>query len=139
MNDNMARYSARNIIKKMTKGGTNIVGAKVLILGVTFKENCPDVRNSKVFDMVEEFKAWGIDVDCSDPWASKKEVFRQYGVHLHDFDSLGKYSAVVIAVGHTEYRNLDLRILLSLYNETTTPVLGDLKAIYCLLECQNWD
>lgn len=137
MNDNMARYSARNIIKKMTKGGTNIVGAKVLILGVTFKEDCPDVRNSKVFDMIKEFEAWGIDVDCHDPWANKKEVYNQYGVHLCDFDSLGKYSAVIIAVSHSEFRNLDLKIILSLFNGTATPVLGDLKAIYGLLECQK--
>ncbi|MGB2046277.1 MAG: nucleotide sugar dehydrogenase, partial [Porticoccaceae bacterium] len=84
MNDNMARYAARNIIKRMSKRGIDIARSAVGVLGVTFKENCPDTRNSKVFDMITEFESWGVTVIVQDPWADTDEVLSEHRVELSD-------------------------------------------------------
>ena len=78
LNDNMARYAARSIIKRMSKIGINVAMAKVAVFGLTFKENCPDIRNSKIFDMIRELKSWGIEVVAHDPWANCQDVKTNY-------------------------------------------------------------
>ncbi|MGX2949011.1 Vi polysaccharide biosynthesis UDP-N-acetylglucosamine C-6 dehydrogenase TviB [Frederiksenia canicola] len=104
INDNMARYVARRTIKLMVKNGMDVARAKVGILGITFKENCPDIRNSKVADVIYEFKQWGIEIVVMDPWADKNEVREEYGIELSSIDENNKVDALVVAVGHNEFR-----------------------------------
>lgn len=129
INDNMARYVARNAIKCMLQNGMDVPRCRVGILGVTFKENCPDIRNSKVVDMVREFKSWGVEVVLADAWASAEEVKHEYGLELGLIDADHPVDALVVAVGHNEYRNaqpLELRALCRGEN----PVLADVKSLF---------
>lgn len=135
MNDNMARYAARNMIKRMSRRGINISRSTVGVLGVTFKENCPDIRNSKVFDIIREFESWGVTVVATDPWADPVEVSTEYGVILVDGILPSSCDALVVAVSHQEYREMDLGVLLSMCSNRERAVLGDLKAIYNLKVC----
>lgn len=115
MNDSMGSYVATETVKMMIKKGATIKGAKVLVLGITFKENCPDIRNSRVIDIIREFESYDIDVDVFDPWASSEEVTHEYGFDLLcDKQEIGnRYDAVVLAVSHKEFLNLDLQKLKS--------------------------
>ena len=129
INDNMARYVARNTIKLMLKNGMDVPRCRIGVLGFTFKENCPDIRNSKVADMVREFQAWGATVVVADPWASADEVAHEYGVQLGQVDAENQVDALVVAVGHNEYRHAtpgDLRALC----RGNQPVLTDVKSLF---------
>ena len=129
INDNMARYVARNVIKRMLRNGIDVARSTVGLLGITFKENCPDIRNSKVVDMVREFETWGIKVVVTDSWANAEEVAHEYGVQLGTVDADHPVDSLVVAVGHNEYRNLtpaDLRLLC----RGDKPVLADVKSLY---------
>ncbi len=129
INDNMARYVARNVIKRMLRNGIDVARSTVGLLGITFKENCPDIRNSKVVDMVREFEAWGIKVVVADAWANAEDVAHEYGLQLGTVDADHPVDSLVVAVGHNEYRNLspaDLRLLCRGYQ----PVLADVKSLY---------
>lgn len=110
LNDGMGRYVAHRVIKLMAKKLIPAVGSKVLVLGVTFKENCPDVRNSKVFDLIEELRSFGLHVDAVDPWVSKKSPELQFGFALLDLREVDfkNYSAVVLAVSHDQFKEIDL-------------------------------
>lgn len=130
MNDNMARYAARNIIKRMSKRGIDIARSAVGVLGVTFKENCPDTRNSKVFDMITEFESWGVTVIVQDPWADTDEVLSEHRVELSDTIEPCSLDAVVVAVGHREFRMLQPADLRDLCSDVSRAVLGDLKSLY---------
>ncbi len=129
MNDNMARYAARNVIKLMLKNGIDVARSKVGVMGITFKEDCPDIRNSKVVDLIREFEAWGVSVVVADPYADADEVMHEYGVKLGTMDDLDKVDALVVAVGHKAYRNMRLAGLKKMLG-SDKPVLGDLKALY---------
>ena len=107
LNDNMGTYVANQLIKLMIKSGQTVVKAKVLILGITFKENCPDIRNSRVIDVIRELQDFGCDVEVSDYWADKEDVQREYKIDLTDNPDINSYNAIVLAVSHDEYRNLD--------------------------------
>ncbi len=109
LNDNMGVYVANQVIKLMIKKGQKIEGAKVLILGITFKENCPDIRNSRVIDVIQELKEFGTHVDVSDPWADKEEVRREYGFPLIEEVNLVDYEAVILAVAHEKFKILNLQ------------------------------
>ena len=137
MNDNMARYAAKNIIKRMSRRGVDIARSKVGVLGVTFKENCPDTRNSKVFDMVTEFESWGVTVIAQDPWADPDEILSIYGVELADTVEPGSLDAVVVAVGHQEFRLLQPADLQNLCSDVSRAVLGDLKSLYDRNACSQ--
>lgn len=129
INDNMARYVARNTIKLMLKNGLDVPRCRIGVLGITFKENCPDIRNSKVADMVREFEAWGATVVVADPWASADEVAHEYGLQLGQVDAANPVDALVVAVGHNEYRHAtpaDLRALC----RGDQPVLADVKSLF---------
>ena len=129
INDNMARYVARNTIKLMLQNGMDVPRCRVGVLGVTFKENCPDIRNSKVVDMVCEFEGWGVEVVVADPWASADEVQHEYGLKLGVIDAQHPVDALVVAVGHNEYRHAlpqDLRTLC----RGDKPVLADVKSLF---------
>ena len=129
INDSMARYIARKIIKMMISNNIDVTSSKVAILGVTFKENCPDIRNSKVIDIISELREWNIDCVVADPWANPIEVQQEYGIQIVKTHDKRKFDALIVAVGHDEYRNLtpdDLKNLCKLDN----PIIGDLKSIY---------
>ncbi|MCH7395763.1 Vi polysaccharide biosynthesis UDP-N-acetylglucosamine C-6 dehydrogenase TviB [Acinetobacter dispersus] len=128
INDNMARYVARNTIKRMLQNGIDVPRAKVGVLGVTFKENCPDIRNSKVADLIKEFEAWGAQVVVVDPWADAEEVKHEYGIELGQVNAEHPVDALVIAVGHNEFRSLSAAELKS-YVRSNKPVLADVKGL----------
>lgn len=129
INDNMARYAARNVIKRMLQNGVDVARSKVGVLGITFKENCPDIRNSKVADLVKELQQWGAQVVVSDPWADAQEVQHEYGIELGAIDATNKVDALVVAVGHHEYRDMPLAQLRALC-KSDKPVLADIKSLY---------
>ena len=135
MNDNMARYAARNMIKRMSRRGINVSQSTVGVLGVTFKENCPDIRNSKVFDMIKEFESWGVTVVASDPWADPAEVSAEYGVTLVKSILPISCDSLVVAVGHEQHRDMNVSTLTSLCSDSGKAVLGDIKALYNRAEC----
>ncbi|WP_336012450.1 nucleotide sugar dehydrogenase [Acinetobacter calcoaceticus] len=129
INDNMARYVARNTIKLMLQNGIDVPRAKVGVLGVTFKENCPDIRNSKVADLIKELEFWGAQVVVADPWADAAEVRHEYGIELGKVDAQNPVDSVIIAVGHNEFRSLSASELRS-YMKCEKPVLADVKSLF---------
>lgn len=127
VNDSMGRYIAKKIVKRILSLGKNILNARILIWGITFKENVSDIRNSKVVDMIHEFQDFGAQVDVVDPMASPSDVERAYGIKLSESPS-GKYDAMVVAVAHQEYCHWEEEYFLSLANGKA--VVGDIKGIY---------
>ena len=130
INDNMARYAARNVIRLMLKNGIDVPRSTVGVLGITFKENCPDIRNSKVADLVKELQAWGVTVVVADPWASPAEVQHEYGIALGTVDAAHPVDSLIVAVGHHEYRDLTPAALAALVKPGTPGVVADLKSLY---------
>ena len=121
INDNMGAHVASSVVKLMAQKGSIIKGSKALVLGITFKENCPDIRNSKVIDVVKELQSYGIEVDAYDPQADKEEVKHEYGIDLVN-DLNTKYNAIVLAVSHKEFADLSFD---AIRNENT--VVYDIK------------
>lgn len=103
INDAMAQYVASQFIKQLIKSGKTISGSKVVVLGITFKENCPDIRNSKVIDIIKELKEYGCDVDIYDPWADGIEVEKEYEKVLVNSLDLSQYAGALLAVSHKEF------------------------------------
>lgn len=129
INDNMARYAARNVIRLMLNNGIDVSRSTVGVLGITFKENCPDIRNSKIVDLVNELKKWNVNVLVADPWANADDVMQEYAIQLGQIDGNNRVDSLVVAVGHNQFRALlpsDLRS----FCRTEKPVLADLKSIY---------
>jgi UDP-N-acetyl-D-galactosamine dehydrogenase len=108
LNDSMGSYVADQVSKLMTKKRIHVVDANVLIMGLTFKENCPDIRNTRVVDLVEEFEGFNCNVDVYDPWVDKDEVIHEYGIKPIDQPIEGKYDAILLAVAHDEFKELSL-------------------------------
>lgn len=129
INDNMARYVARNTIKLMLQNGIDVPRSKVGVLGVTFKENCPDIRNSKVADLIKELEFWGAQVVVADPWADAEEVKHEYGVELGTVNAQNPVDSLIVAVGHSEFRSLSASELRS-YEKAEKPVLADVKSLF---------
>jgi len=129
INDNMARYAARSVVKLMVKNGIDISKSKVGVLGLTFKENCPDIRNSKVVDLIHELTSWGIEVVVTDAWADPNEVYDEYQINLSSLKQLEQMDSLIVAVGHNEYRKMEPSQLKALC-KTSNPVLGDIKSLY---------
>ena len=121
LNDNMGIYVASQVVKLMIKKGHKIEGAKVLVMGITFKENCPDIRNSRVIDVVRELQEYGCDIAVTDYWADAEEVKREYNLNLVKETDPDEYEAVVLAVAHDEYKNITL--------ENENQVVFDIKSI----------
>lgn len=110
VNDDMARFVAEKVIKLMIKKGLKVLDSNVLLLGVTFKENCPDIRNTKTVDIVDELKEFGCKVDIYDPWASQEEVKFEYGIETMKKNAdiyAKKYDAVILAVSHDQFAEID--------------------------------
>ncbi len=126
MNDGMGIWVASQVVKLMIKKGHAVRDSKVLVLGITFKENCPDIRNTRAVDLVAELKQYGCEVDIYDPWASKEEVHHEYGLELIDDYSQKKYDAVVLAVAHEGFRDVDLSVLRNGHRA----VIYDIKGVW---------
>ncbi|WP_120971586.1 nucleotide sugar dehydrogenase [Comamonas sp. lk] len=129
INDNMARYVARTTIQRMLQNGMDVPRCRIGVLGMTFKENCPDIRNSKVADMVREFESWGAQVVVADAWADPAEVQHEYGISLGQISPEQPVDALVVAVGHNEYRSLT-PLQLKALTRSNQPVLADVKSLY---------
>ncbi len=127
INDSMGGYVAKTTVKKMIANGNKVNGAKVLIMGATFKENVSDIRNSKVADVYNELKSFSVDVDVHDPHASSEELMEEYGYGLID-EIKGKYNAVIVAVNHREYLDLDEEYFKSIL--VPDGIFVDVKGIY---------
>ena len=127
MNDSMGSYVASEVVKMMINKGATIKGANALVLGITFKENCPDIRNSRAIDIVREFETYHINVDVYDPWASKDEVKEEYGFELkNNGDGLrSDYDAIILAVAHDEFSTIDLNKL-----KSNIGVIFDVKSFF---------
>tara|TARA_B100001115_G_scaffold182206_1_gene177923 strand:- start:479 stop:1783 length:1305 start_codon:yes stop_codon:yes gene_type:complete len=110
LNDSMGQYVATQVVKLMVKKDLKVLGSKILMLGITFKENCPDIRNTRAIDIYKELRSYDLSVDVYDPWADKEEVWHEYG--LRAVDNLeSNYDAVVLAVAHNEFLEMDLKSL----------------------------
>lgn len=129
INDNMARFIAREAIKLMIQRGIDVSKSKVGVMGITFKENCPDVRNSKVVDIVRELKSYGIDVVITDPHADVLDLKHDYDIELQSLSEQAPVDALIVAVAHSEFRQLSAKQLRSL-TKGSQPVLCDVKSIY---------
>lgn len=111
MNDSMGTYIASEVVKLMVSKEIPVKGAKTLLLGITFKENCPDIRNTKAIDVYNELKAYHIDLDLYDPWANAEEVKREFGIMLKTDIYSEKYDSIILAVAHNEFLKIDLDAL----------------------------
>lgn len=103
INDSMGEYVVSQVVKLMLKHRIHVEDANVLIMGLTFKENCPDIRNTRVIDIVADLQTYGANIDIHDPWAASKEVNHEYGLTLIENPSIGKYDAIILAVAHTQF------------------------------------
>jgi UDP-N-acetyl-D-glucosamine/UDP-N-acetyl-D-galactosamine dehydrogenase len=113
LNDNMGKYVASEVVKLMIARDHKIKGAKVLVLGITFKENCPDIRNTRVVDIVRELHQYGVLVDIYDPWANPQEVKHEYSLESHSALNGNHYQAIILAVAHHQFKALNLQDLAS--------------------------
>ena len=133
VNDSMGGYVADAAIKEMIEAGMAPKKAKVIILGITFKENCPDTRNSKVADIITRLKEYEIDPIVSDPWADAAVAKQEYGVELMPFEELPKADCLIVAVGHTQYRSMSLMQIKEMFRSGLADeekVLIDVKSLY---------
>lgn len=128
----MGAYVAAELVKAMIRKGITVKGAKVLVLGLTFKENCPDLRNTRVVDVVSELRDYGIAVDVHDPWVDAGEAMHEYGIKLMDEPNSGAYDGVVLAVGHDNYRDAGAAALRN-YGRSEH-IFCDLKSVFARQE-----
>ena len=129
INDNMADYAANSIIERMEKSGLDISTARIGVLGITFKENCPDIRNSKVFDLIKRLQFHKANVSVCDPWADPADVKKIHGIDVIAEEKLGPVDTLVVAVGHSVYRKLTIQQIRKICpNENA--ILADLKSIF---------
>ncbi|WP_264566679.1 nucleotide sugar dehydrogenase [Flavobacterium sp. N3904] len=124
LNDSMGDYVASQVVKLMIKKGVTINGARLLMLGITFKENCPDVRNTKIVDVIKAFEDYGIQVIIFDPWANPAEVQHEYGLNVINEAPKATFDAVVLGVAHAAFLNLDIHSL-----RKTCSILYDVKGV----------
>jgi len=127
INDNMALYVAAQVVKNMLAKGIQPLESKALILGLAFKENCPDVRNTKVVDIVSELESYGADVDVCDPWVNPVDASREYGINLVSDPKPGAYDVVVIAVAHDQFKELGAKGIRAFGKETS--LIYDIKYV----------
>ncbi|MES2517804.1 MAG: nucleotide sugar dehydrogenase [Bacteroidota bacterium] len=123
VNDNMGIFVANKLIKLLIKKGHKIDGCKILILGITFKENCPDIRNSRVIDVYNELQEFGVNVEVYDPWANKHEVKEEYGLSLLE-NIVGEYDGILLAVSHEEFKLINLENF-----KSNNAVIFDIKGV----------
>ena len=139
INDDMGKYCAENLVKKLIQADVPVKNARVAILGFTFKENCPDTRNTKIIDIYNELKEYGIVAQIADPAADADEAKRLYGIDFVDMNTLRELDAVILAVAHEEFKTLTVAQIDALYREGAKKVLLDLKGLLDRNEYQNAD
>ncbi|ENA6089495.1 Vi polysaccharide biosynthesis UDP-N-acetylglucosamine C-6 dehydrogenase TviB, partial [Shigella sonnei] len=127
LNDSMGQYVVSQLVKKMLKQRIQVEGANVLVMGLTFKENCPDLRNTKVIDIISELKEYNINIDIIDPWCSTDEAQHEYGLTLCEDPKVNHYDAIIIAVAHNEFREMGESAIRALGKDEH--VLFDLKYV----------
>lgn len=127
LNDGMGEYVVSQLVKRMVKERIQVEGAKVLVMGLTFKENCPDLRNTKVVDIISELKDYNIDADIVDPWCSSEEAVHEYNLQLTKDYKQDYYDAIILAVGHDEFKTMGAETIRKLGK--TSHVLYDLKYV----------
>lgn len=134
VNDSMGKYVADAAIKKMIEAGQAPKNSKVVILGLTFKENCPDTRNSKVEDIIKRLEEYGIEPVVVDPWASERDAMKEYGVTLTKLEDVHDADCVIVAVAHNEFKRLEINAVKALYSncDDSQKVLIDVKGIYSI-------
>ena len=138
INDNMAKFVPEKTIKKLINDNIRVKGADILVMGLTFKENCPDLRNSKVNDIIKELREYGANVHVVDPMAPKEEALEEYGIILEDESCIKNMDAVVVAVGHKEYRDMKPADLRKYFNPVyAKPLLIDVKSIFNKAEAEK--
>ena len=132
VNDSMGAYVADAAIKKMIEAGQAPKKSKVVILGLTFKENCPDTRNSKVDDIIKQLNKYGIQPVVVDPWANEKDAIREYNVRLTSMENVKDADCVIVAVAHNEFRALSLNEIKKMYKngDDSEKVLIDVKGLF---------
>ena len=129
INDNMPIYMVKKILQKMIVNGIEIKNSTIGVMGITFKENCPDVRNTKIADVVYELRNWGVNVVVVDPWANQLELQKIYDISLGEINANKKVDSLIVAVGHNEFRSKSPEELRS-FCKGSNPVLADVKSIY---------
>jgi UDP-N-acetyl-D-galactosamine dehydrogenase len=127
VNDSMGFYVAKQAVKKIIATGKNVLSSRVLVMGVTFKENVSDIRNSRVADVISELKTYGLNVDVVDPYANVDEVKHEYGFDMVK-EPTGKYDAIIIAVSHNEYISLTEQYFKAMAADNC--ILVDIKGMY---------
>ena len=135
INDSMSKFIAQRAVKEMIRAGHNVLNATVTVLGLTFKEDCPDLRNSKVIDIIRELQDYGVKVQVHDPLADTAQAKHEYNVELVPFNQLRPAAAVVVAVAHREYLSMSAGDFVTLMPEK--PVLIDVKSLYNVKELQQ--
>jgi UDP-N-acetyl-D-galactosamine dehydrogenase len=131
INDQMSNFVAEKIVKKMIESNVKVNGSKVLVMGLTFKENVPDLRNSKVADLINRLEEYHVNVKVTDPIADPEEAMREHGIELQDINDISDADAVVVAVNHEEYNNMELEEFKKFYkDEIDRPVFIDIKSIF---------
>jgi len=128
LNDDMGKYIAATVIKKMIKKSIAPAGSRILIMGLSFKENCPDLRNTRVTDIIAELTEYGIGVDVYDPWVNADEAFREYDIRLVGELRENSYGGIVIAVGHRQFAQMDIGQIRKLGKEKV--VIYDVKGLF---------
>lgn len=129
INDSMGKYIAENTVKQLIKADKQIKGAKVLIMGFTFKENVPDTRNTRVIDIVEELREYGVDVKVADPVADKEDAKREYGLEIQEMADVNGVDAIILAVSHEAFKTIELKGLKKKYKNSNC-VLIDVKSFF---------
>lgn len=129
INDNMAQYMVKKVIQYMVKNGIDITNSTVGVLGITFKENCPDIRNSKILDVVSELQNWGVNVSVVDPWADSNELKKIHNISLTNINGKNQVDSLIVAVGHKEFRDLSPKELRG-YCRGPNPIIADVKSLY---------
>ena len=140
VNDGMGKYVAESAVKEMIKAGQAPKSSKVVIFGLTFKENCPDTRNSKVDDIIKSLNEYGIDPIVVDPWANEFDAMREYGVTLTMIEHVKAASCIIVAVAHDEFKKLTIDDIKAMYNSDlidSEKVLIDVKGLYSIKELKE--
>ena len=127
LNDRMGEYVATQLIKEMVKQRIQVVGSKILVMGLSFKENCPDIRNTKIVDMVKALKEYDLDLDIYDPWVDPLDAAKEYGIDPVSSLANAKYDAIVLAVAHDQFKQMSIDEFKALAKDKY--VLYDLKYI----------
>ena len=130
INDGMAKFVAENLVKSLIRNDKLVKGANIGVLGLTFKENCPDVRNSKIMDIISELKGYDINVVAVDPIADAGDLRKIYNIEKVDYSKIENLDAVIVAVSHTIFRELGIEEIKTLYKKDAKYILFDLKGIY---------